>query len=69
MAFDTTVAFKMSPRLRAALEEKAREDEQTISGWLRALVKANVQPQDALAPEGHAYGAERQRQGGENGCV
>ena len=39
---DRTVAFRVSPRLWEELSRKAEQEEQTVSGWLREIVRDNV---------------------------
>ena len=43
-AFPVFVALKMSSELAQAVKRAAREDDRTVSGYLRRLIAAAVQP-------------------------
>ena len=43
-AFPVFVALKMSSELAQAVKRAAREDDRTVSGFLRRLIAAGVQP-------------------------
>jgi hypothetical protein len=44
-AFPVFVALKMSSELAQAVKRAAREDDRTVSGYLRRLIAAAVQPE------------------------